>query len=279
MTAAGTRKDAISATAEDDIEWSRIVRPQADHYDTRMLYACARRRGFPDKSSGQERITICDGRVVVQRFSPEKICSDFTEAPLDHPNIEGALSWLRCVWPVVYQQFAELVHTFEPFYIDGPDTQDGPGCSSGGGFIEEPFGAVFCSIDRAYGCAEAMVHELAHLKLLCAGVHLQWADAIIANDPGESFVSVFRTDKLRPMQAIVHGHYAFLHVAQLALCAIDAAPEIAKRALTRDLPLLSISQSTIAEHIRTFPQHQDFVDGLVRWGVDVLDAGARAVRR
>src|SRR3990167_4406497 len=61
------------------------------------------------------------------------------------------------------------------------------------------------------GCAQGIYHEVGHLRLESLGMHIEGHDnRLILNGPEELYDSPVRFDKQRPMEACIHGLYAWI---------------------------------------------------------------------
>ncbi|MFX6277450.1 HEXXH motif-containing putative peptide modification protein, partial [Acinetobacter baumannii] len=75
---------------------------------------------------------------------------------------------------------------------------------------EQEFGAIHVTIDNVAGCAQALVHEMAHHKLRARGISIETAQRLIANPPSQRCASPIRKDRARPMTAVFHAQYSFI---------------------------------------------------------------------
>lgn len=123
---------------------------------------------------------------------------------------EKAEAYIR-LWPEVYNSFHNYVQYITPFDCDlWPDNPylSSSGCSAG-----EP-GVIYLTTRHPFPLAEAMVHEMAHMKLFSMGIGIEQADAIIENSPHEMYYSPVKETE-RPMTAIFHAVYSFIHILHL----------------------------------------------------------------
>jgi HEXXH motif-containing protein len=133
-------------------------------------------------------------------------------------------------------------------------------------------------VDNALGFAQAMIHEMAHQKLRALGVAVESADRLVANDPTERFASPIRKDQPRPMTAVLHAQYSFIHVIALDLHMLAAAETERERQstlmlLARNVPRMQAGYQEVARHIRTDEPGRLFVDAFMDWSRDVLQRG------
>src|SRR5260221_11585139 len=82
---------------------------------------------------------------------------------------------------------------------------------------EAEFGIIYASVESPLCLAQAMVHEMAHHKLRALGISAESATRLITNDPAQLFDCPIRKDRKRPMIALFHEEYTFVHVTCLDL--------------------------------------------------------------
>src|SRR5205085_3552588 len=221
MKSAG-KNNKLRAIELNNIDSSHMAEPQADQYDTQITLALATTTPSPLRpephrclpiASGQ---TICDGRVSVAHIAQTEMAPPhFPPAPLDHPNLAAAIVYLRR-WPAAYEQFSTLIDTVHPC-LDAsiqPEFREVSVGSSSHSY-EQWFGTVFLTVDNALGCAQALVHELAHQKLRALGVSFEQAWRLITNDPAVLYPSPIKLGRQRPMTAVLHAEYSFIYVTEL----------------------------------------------------------------
>lgn len=199
----------------DEIDWSRMPRPQVDGYDTQIVAVLAKERyGFLPKDDFQG-----PSMFGVQLVTPMEHASDRAgTAPLDHPNIARTEDLLRRLWPEQAAQCAALLTEIWPLFdillLHDVDQEElGTGCTCGN---TTKFGGISSTVNGTLGFAEGIVHELGHWKLHAMGVHLEdWDDQLVGNSPDEMYESPIRKDKPRPMGACIQAQYSYLHVLDL----------------------------------------------------------------
>lgn len=185
------------------------------------------------------------------------------------------------LWPAARRQCAEVLHAITPL------TQVG-GCHGGGGHggscgqYRDDFGWIYATADGAWGFAEGIVHEMAHWKLRALGVWFEeWTDLLLENKSDERYASPVRKDTLRPMGAVLHGQYSYVHVAQMVVHMLAAEPQPSPGDFEWvDLQLARIAegQGTLRAHARGTPGIGDaFLIGLDDWTTRVLAAGRALV--
>jgi HEXXH motif-containing protein len=269
-----------------DIDWTRMAVPQADGYDTAAVLRLATTgpsllRPEPySRRPTDGAPTIFDGRVAVRNRSSGGLQPP-RYAPADpaHPHLAQAASLLT-TWPEMAAQFPELVDTIQP-WTDTSAKPDQwlatPGSSS---HSEEPeFGVIMVTVDSPIALAQAMVHEMAHHKLRAMGVSLLQASRIVMNDPSELYRSPIITNRLRPMTAVLHAQYAFMHVTALDITihehrtTDDHTRDLAAYLLARNVPRMEAGYDEITANIRTDGDGNDFMASFMDWSRAVLSEG------
>lgn len=270
---------ALSSPVDDaafGIDWSRMAYPQ-DKGDTEMLLRLRPRR--LRRSDTTEATTLCDGRVAVRPAPAQGVMSRmFRPAPVDHPNLPVAVSYLSR-WPAAYDQFTRLVDAVYP-YTDPAQAQQGEWSLGGSSYShEEDLGSVHVTVDNALGLAQALVKEMAHQKLRALGVSAHRTGRLVTNDRGAMYAGpLCRGGQRQPMTAVFHDQYAFMHVTALDLHMLIAAANEVERQhllmlLARNIPRVDAGHSVIVEHIETDTAGRAFVDAFLSWSTTVLDQG------
>ncbi|MBM3464698.1 MAG: HEXXH motif domain-containing protein, partial [Armatimonadetes bacterium] len=200
------------------------------------------------------------------------------------PNIWAAADYVRR-WPQAYLQFRRLMDSFHPM-IDRnvPESEYNIRLGSNSHSDEPMFGAMYASYFDPLGTAEAMVHEMAHNKLRGLGVYVEWAQRIITNPPDELFESPIRKDVLRPMTAVLHAQYSFIHVTQLDLKMIAAETDetmIPKMLflLAANVPRMEEGFDEMRRNAKLDATGELFMDAFNRWSDKVIEEGNRLLEK
>jgi HEXXH motif-containing protein len=259
------------------IDWSRMAYPQEDGVDTAMLLRQTPRR--PRRSETTDASTLCDGRVAVRPAPAQGVMSRrFRAAPVEHPNLSTAVSYLSR-WPAAYDQFTRLVDTVYP-YTDSAQADQGEWSLGGSSYShEEDLASVHVTVDNALGLAQALVKEMAHQKLRALGVSARRTGRLVINDGGDMYAGpICRAGQRQPMSAVFHDQYAFMHVTALDLHMLTAASHEVERQhllmlLARNIPRVDAGHAVIVEHVETDTAGRAFVDAFLSWSRTVLDQG------
>lgn len=285
------RATASPATAAcaPALDWARLACPQGDQNDSRVVLALA----VSTTTSGRLTLyrrrptdghpTIFDGRVAVRDLPRSTLREpDFLLAPPDHPNLEAAARYVAR-WPEAYEQFKLLVDTVIPLFdarIAPAERADVLGSCSHSD--EDQFGSLMATVEDPLGLAQAMVHEMAHQKLRALGVSVEGAQRLIVNHPDELYRSPVRHDASRPMTAIFHALYSFIHVVALDLRMIapEEDPEIRDRMvllLARNVPRMQMAAATVRRSLRTDAAGAAFCGAFMAWAEEILAEGEKVL--
>jgi hypothetical protein len=267
--------------AVKNIDWARIAEPQQDQYDTDVILTLAMTTTSLERPAPYVRTpigdapTVFDGSVAVRYVyhnweESDFLATHYLDAPLNHSNLKAAAELVR-TWPVAFEQCKRVLDSIHPA-IDpripfiGAEIYRGSACHSYGRL----FGTMWTTIHCPYGTAEAIVHEMAHQKLRALGLSFEHATCIVANDPSERYESPIVKDRLRPMTAVVHAEYSYVHVTNLDIRMIAAEGEEARRAallpvLTRNVARIQEGYDTIQKHFRPGLHGAEFMSSFSDW--------------
>ncbi len=267
------------------IEWERMAVPQTDQYDTETILRLAQTQSSPLRSELYVRrpvgdaAAVFDGQVAVRYINQDVMgLPNFVNASQDHPNIPKAATYVQC-WPEVYEQFKKLIDTVHPF-IDttmDPRHQDvSVGSSSNSN--EHLFGTLCATVNDPIGLAQAMVHEMAHQKLRAMGISVETATRLIVNPPDDLYESPIRKDRSRPMTAVFHAQYSFMHVTQLDIKMLEHIDDEATRdavlcLLARNVIRMEAGHKDVAGNIQTDADGKKFIGAFLEWSEKVLLEG------
>ena len=121
---------------------------------------------------------------------------------------------------------------------------------------------------------QAVVHEMAHHKLRAFGVANEQAIRIIANSTDELYPSPIVLDRLRPMTAVLHAQYSFIHVTQLDV-QCSSRRTIQTSAVTfgsadRNASRMEMGFKTLRAHAHADESGRDFLGAFYDWCDTVL---------
>jgi len=271
-------------TVLETVDWARMAEPQSDGYDTDVTLRLAETGVTPLRPLPYRRrptdgeATFCDGAVAVRQAPLRGLMTDaLLPAKVDHPNI-AAGGVLLSRWPDAYQQFTRLIDTVYPYTDPEQARQGDQALGSSSHSYEEDFGSLHATVDSALGFAQALIHEMAHQKLRALGVSIESAERLITNSPSEEFESPIRKDRKRPMSAVVHAQYSFIHVTALDLYMLANANGERERQfilmlLARNVPRMKSGYEEVATHVKTDEAGRQFIDAFMHWSSDVLERG------
>jgi hypothetical protein len=259
------------------IDWSRAAAPQHDQYDSLLALDLASSTTTPERPAPFVRRpvgnapTIFDGAVAVRYVLPGTPGAPiFANGPVDHPNIEAAVEYVRR-WPVAFEQFRLLMDSFHPLVrtdVAASDYREGFGSYSGS--FDTMLGTLFATVFDPIGLAQAFVHEMGHNKLRAFGVNFESAYRLVLNRPDELYVSPVIKDRLRPMTAVLHAEYSFTYITALDIELIrnesdEERLQLLLRLLKRNLARIEEGLDEIKQHIRVDEDGEAFMAGLYAW--------------
>lgn len=247
------------------IDWSKMAAPQTDYRDTTWLLQLAAEKWkyVPGYAGGPRWMGL-------ELLSGKEEGSNAKSAPLDDARLQAVEPRLKAVQEIrdaliLLDHFSPLMHV----------QNFGRGCTSGhdkpsiGGRI-----GCYVTIDDPTGCAEGIVHELAHQRLHCMGVDLDGHDGtLFVNDSVERFFSPIRRDRLRPMCAPVHGIYAYTWVLE-----IDLSAEDGHEYLKQNVPKVRHGLLEIEKGVIPTEAGEAFFSSFFAWGSDLVRRGEARLR-
>jgi len=281
------------SSSDKPTDWSRLAEPQADQYDTDVILRLASTTTSAFRPQPYTRTPVADsptafdGQVAIRyvyRSLPEStlLSTYYRDAPADHPNIGVAAEYVRR-WPIAFAQCQRLLEAIHPAIdpripFESTEIYRGSSCHS----YERLFGTMWATIYCPIGLAEAIVHEMAHQKLRVLGVSFESATTVVGNDPSLLYASPIVKDRQRPMTAVLHGEYAYVHVTTLDIHMLEAEPDPIKRevlrgVLRRNLSRIEEGYDTIRRHFKPGEHGREFMDGFARWMEKTILA-AKSVR-
>lgn len=247
-----------------EVDWARVAEPQQDGYDSGVALALAEREWGWRAPAPPEPPNAFDGRVALRTWrASEPISMALSPGNLGHPNLPRAEACVRRVWPAAHDQFARLVAELAPM---NPCEQGRSGRigSISGHSAALPF-AVYTTCFDAFGTAESLVHEMAHLKLHCLGVQVESSLRLILNAPSERYRSPLRSHP-RPMTALVHAFYSWLHITELDVRWAEVEAWRALMRLERNCLWIRAMAQEIVTHARTDEAGRLFLAKCFAWG-------------
>jgi HEXXH motif-containing protein len=266
------------------VDWARMAAPQADGYDTEMTLRLARTGSSPLRPNPYQRRSVgdaaafCDGAVAVRRGPVGGMLTDkLLPADVRHPNIPiGAALLAR--WPEAYAQFKRLIDTVYPYTDPAQAKLGDKAFGSSSHSYEKDFGAVLATVDHSLAFTQALIHEMAHQKLRALGVSFESAARLITNPRTQMFASPIRKDRPRPMTAVFHAQYSFIHVTALDLYMLKGAQNETERQqllmlLARNVPRMQEGYAEIEKNIQLDAPGTRFVEAFMRWSRNVLEEG------
>lgn len=201
------------------MNWQRIAFPQKDLYDSRAIREIGLKHIREYACENEQLLFTCfEDKIKVAHIHPHCLYTDMENFHPGQDVFLKAEQYLR-LWPEVYGQVPYFVNYINPIQSDffaAEPLGSSSGCSS------DEFGVIYLTANHPFPLAEAIVHEMAHLKLIALGVDYEKATALITNDPGQLYYSPVRQTG-RPMTAVFHAQYSFMHILNLDVLMLEAS--------------------------------------------------------
>jgi len=258
--------------AELAIDWRRAALPQEDGYDTTIALRLAERERGWRRPPPPAAPAFCDGEVALRAWPDDEVPGKhLAPGELAHPNLERAAGYIRRLWPAAYRQFTRLVAECNPMRLtQGDEAKSFGSCSGHNG--HRPF-TMYVTYFDAFGTAESLVHEMAHIKLRCFGVQPESSTRLVRNHPDELYVSPLRTFR-RPMMAVTHAYYSWLHLTELGIRLAPVEPQRARMRLARNLQWIAQMEREIRAYARLDAPGGRFFRELFGWSARLAERGA-----
>lgn len=267
-----------------EIDWTRVAAPQDDGYDTDVI----------TRMLGTGRYAHAAPEVVGERIWPDGDARwlpsvertlmpsrEYSILPGDDEIIAAGLALLE-LWPAVRRQCAMILRGLCPLTSESRAHVRGMGRGCSCGHFGDNFGWIYVTADDAWGFAEGIVHEMGHWKLRALGIWFEdWTPLLLDHTPDEMYASPVRKDKPRPMGAVLHAQYSYIHVARMSTLALAAttqpcAQDIDWAAL--QLRRITEGRETLRTHARGTPGvGVRFLAALDAWTTQVIEDGEAIV--
>lgn len=267
------------------IDWTRVAAPQEDGYDTAVILeqCAAGRYGQRERVEPNGDLVWGEGRArwVTALTQHQMPSSDYAFVQTDDSIVQAGLGLLG-LWPTVRRQCAELLVALSPMTTEHRRDFRGTGHGCSCGHFADDFGWIYVTADDSWGFAEGIVHEMGHWKLRALGIWFEdWTPLILDHPFDETFTSPVRKDKPRPMGAVLHAQYSYIHVARMTALALQATEKPNLQDIDwAELQLKRITegQGTLRQHARGTPNvGEPFLVGVDAWTTQVLTEGQAIV--
>lgn len=267
------------------IDWRRMAEPDPDGYDTRMILELLRSEpapwhaAIPAGPPPHREPAIAGGKVAVRiDGDPLLPAPRFAPLPGIPANLEQAVAYVSR-WPAAAAQWPRIVHTIQPFTDTTLPTGGPPRLGSSSHNAAARYGTIALTVDCPLGAAQAIVHEMAHHKLRVMGVDNEAAIRLVANPPDALYMSPV-VGIPRPMTAVLHAQYSFIHVTQLDLMMLEGESDPDRRAdilvlLGRNVPRMEAGAALLRRHALLDADGEAFMDAFMAWTDRVLDEARR----
>jgi HEXXH motif-containing protein len=124
---------------------------------------------------------------------------------------------------------------------------------------------------------------MAHQKLRVLGVSFESATSIVGNDPRNLYVSPIIKDRLRPMTAVLHAQYSYVHVTALDIRILEAEHDPCRceaigRRLGVNLARIKEGLETLRNHLDPGRHGEEFMRGMFAWTERTIGTGERLLQ-
>lgn len=256
---------------EASIDWARMARPQRDGYDTDALLELHQGAPAPWHVSGARL-----GGPVEVGTSGTPLLAPPRFLPAAEPfGALGEAMGLIAAWPEMAAQWPRIISHIQPFTDVEATAQAGkPPIGSCSHNESARLGLIGLTVNCPLGAAQALVHETAHHKLRIMGVDNEASIRLLTNDPAQMYFSPI-VGRPRPLTALLHALYSFLHVLELDLRLLEAEREADRRRdlhklLTRNAPRVAEMTATLRAAARSDRDGEAFLAALLEWAEEAL---------
>lgn len=281
---------AATSACPGSIDWTRMACPQSDGYDTEIILRLAPEQpgrgdsgaALPGESADTESPSVAGGAVAVGVVGPPLMPPPRFAPVAGLPAaLEEAVD-LVGRWPAAAAQWPRIVTRIQPFAdteLAAASAASPRRLGSASHNESSRFGVIGLTVHCALGTAQAIVHETAHHKLRAIGVDNEAATRLVLNHPEETFPSPV-VGRPRPMTAVLHAHYSFMHVLQLDLCMLERETDAERLSdlrilLGRNAPRIAEMTATIRQSAQLDRDGEAFVAALLDWADEALSEARR----
>jgi hypothetical protein len=278
-----------NATARDQlsIDWARVASPQADGYDTAVVLSLVAEEMTPwrhepvQRPASEPPALRVGGHSISVGIGP---LGPLIEHPRFEPvsgipaALERGIDYVKR-WPEAAMQWPQIVHRIQ-CYTDNTiaEKERSDWLKSASHSVDERFGEIALTVDSDINVAQCIVHEMAHHKLRAMGVGNERCVRFVANPPTELYKSPVVQEVLRPMTAVLHAQYSFIHVAQLDIHMLSAETRPGPYARIRSLLALNVQRmeqglEVIEKHMRVDEEGEAFMSAFLDWIRSVIRTG------
>jgi hypothetical protein len=270
--------DPVHGPSLATVDWARVAEPQADAYDTNLIEELATtlaRSDEPARPVGKHTgpVWFDVSPAYAERPDFQRDFGGFAPATAAHPSLPLAVALLD-TWALGAAQARRLIRVLHPALEPDADHHGWHVAASSSHSYPDAFGAMWATVNSPVGLAEAIVHEMAHHKMRAFGVGFDHAEHLVANRPGERYPSPLLSGRPRPMPALLHAHYALLHMIALELeilaTGIAAARPIVAALLRRHIGLIGSGEATLRRNLVVDEYGARFLPALRSWQARLL---------
>ncbi len=216
--------------------------------------------------------TLFDNEINVAHINENSSYDGVKNATPSISVFKKAENYLS-TWPEISEEITKYVKYINPIACSNyPDNI----FYSSSGTSQDELGVIHTTFRHPFTLAEAMVHEMAHIKLFVLGIDYEHSEGIIINQSSDKFYSPIKECE-RPMSAIFHAQYSFIHVLYLNNLILKLEeghndfPQFL--ALTKDTYLkMKEGHSIIEKHMEVDNKGKKFIDQFMLWSDQTINS-------
>lgn len=207
--------------------YSKMVKPQMDLYDSIIYVNIA-----GNTPANSPKITpiesLWKSEVCIGKFYQESMTQPRYEQAYDLTSLYDGIELLQS-WGSFYQQFLYMATCIQPLVdtsIQNEYRHLAVGSSSSS--ISLPLGYLSVTVDNVFGCAQALVHEIAHQKLRALGIIENKSSNLVLNGLERTVKSPLNNHYSDSIINVLHELYTLVHIVNLDVCIIDQEDDCQK---------------------------------------------------
>lgn len=218
--------DKINNADLDNVDYSRVLRPQEDLYDIRFMLDAKKKAGWQKYQYPSSLLKFNNSICMLPRDNPSEIQN------IKNINYEYLENHWKSSWQLGYNNIVSLVDIFTPHFSSNENKNISGHVNNPGKYGYPHTWGIMCTFTSDSSVIFTNIfHELMHWKLLALGFgtgpnqffpttkefilndesELCWSIVNSYNDTAQAAVGNKATD--RPVSASLHAYVSFLGVA------------------------------------------------------------------
>ena len=220
-------------------------------------------RSFARNDRWTYRPSFFDGAVGLCPVPSEHREAEQGHGDMTDPGLDEASALLQRAYPLLHDEFMRTIAVVHP--ITHARVPSSSLCSNSANSTLSPPG-ILLTVTRPSATAEAFVHEMAHHKLFAAGVTTDHGGGILHETDKLAYSAAVERD--RPIPAIMHAAYSFLHMVAFDLAMIEAGlcGDESRQLLSGNLRVSRDTLQQLQRHAVPTAAGRVFLSELADWG-------------